>query len=122
MKTERAFTLVELLVVIAIIGVLAALLFPAFNRAKSKAQRTVCINNLKQISAGLRLYSDDHADRAPTSPQTSNSYLIDFAGYKKQMKSYVGLNGGSSPNDKLFKCPADTFYYDLNQSNLPYVP
>lgn len=112
----------ELLVVVAIIGVLVALLLPTLNRAKSKAQRTTCINNLRQINSGLRLYSDDHADTAPTSPQTSNSYLIDFAGYKKVMKSYVGLNGESSPSERLFKCPADTFYYDFSQTNVSYVP
>lgn len=80
-----------------------------------------CMNNLRQINLGLRMYSDDHSDTPPTSLQTSNSYLIDFAGYKKLMKSYVGLNGQSSARDKLFACPADAFYYEFTQTNYTYV-
>jgi prepilin-type N-terminal cleavage/methylation domain-containing protein len=120
-RRQNAFTLVELLVVIAIIAILAALLWPALNGVKAKARRTVCLNNLKQINLGLRLYSDDHSDTAPRSPQTEDSFLLDFTGYKKVMKSYVGLQGTSSPRDKLFACPADTFYYDFFATNQVYV-
>jgi prepilin-type N-terminal cleavage/methylation domain-containing protein len=116
-KCKTAFTLIELLVVIAIIAILAALLFPTLSIAKGKARRAACMNNLRQINLGLRMYSDDHSDTAPLSPQTSNSFLIDYGGYKKSMKSYVGLNGASSARDKLFACPADTFYYDITQTN-----
>lgn len=112
-KFNIAFTLLELLVVIAVFAILAVLLFPAVSSVKATAKRTVCANNLRQINLGLRLYSDDHADTAPRGPQTTNSYVLDFTGYKKSMKSYVGLNGPSSPQEKLFACPADTFYYEF---------
>jgi prepilin-type N-terminal cleavage/methylation domain-containing protein/prepilin-type processing-associated H-X9-DG protein len=59
-KTFRAFTLVELLVVIAIIAILAALLLPVLSSAKRKAAQATCINNLKQLGLGMRLYIDDN--------------------------------------------------------------
>jgi prepilin-type N-terminal cleavage/methylation domain-containing protein len=112
-KVAEGFTLIELLVVIAIIGILAALLLVGASSAKAKAQRTVCVNNLRQISLGVRMYSDDSHEASPSAggaglPLT-NAFQPLYSGYKALVKNYVGLKGASSPQDKLFACPADVF-------------
>jgi len=61
---KRAFTLIELLVVIAIIAILAAILFPVFAQAKTAAKITTSLNNMKQVSLGLQIYSADYDDVA----------------------------------------------------------
>jgi len=63
---RQAFTLIELLVVIAIIGMLAALLLPAFANARRKAQQTSCAGNLKQLIAAWAMYDDDNHGRIPS--------------------------------------------------------
>lgn len=60
-----AFTLIELLVVIAIIGLLAAILFPVFSRARENARRASCGSNLRQIGLGVQQYLQDYDELYP---------------------------------------------------------
>jgi len=116
------FTVIELLAVVSIIGLLTALLLPALSSVRAREQRAACMNNLRQINLGLRMYSDESLDKAPRTPGTASAPGLNWTGYKGLIKSYVGHSGTSSQSDKLFACPADTFHYDFTTNFGAYVP
>lgn len=120
-----AFTLVELLVVIAIIGIMAALLLPALGAAKTKAKRTTCLNNLEQINYAILMYADENGDLLPMITNSTTSYSGSGSGtnlfmyfYRPLVMNYLGLQGTPSPQDRVFACPADTFYYNNGPPSL----
>lgn len=62
---NKGFTLIELLVVIAIIAILAAILFPVFAQARAQARKTTCLSNVKQLSLGVLMYTQDYDETFP---------------------------------------------------------
>lgn len=74
MNRMRAFTLIELLVVIAIIAILASMLLPALGRAKSRAQTTACLNNMRQLQFCWQMYTEENLDGMPANAAINIQY------------------------------------------------
>jgi len=69
-RPSTGFTLIEILAVIATIGILAAMIFPVFARAREQARSVICANNLHEIGMALQMYAGDWDGHYP--PQEDN--------------------------------------------------
>ncbi len=98
--SRRGFTLVELLVVIGVIGVLMAVLFPVFSKAKASARETKCRSNMWQLVTALKSYHEEHG-RYPDYPYYDTDDNKYYGGFSDLYPDYI-------TDQDLFICPDDS--------------
>jgi len=95
------FTLIELLAVLAILGLLAGMISPAIQKAKSKAESTACLSNLRQIGIAVWLFVPENNNRFPS---INNPWGEPTFTNGQTMLEVLGPYGLTA---KSLACPAD---------------
>jgi len=118
MKPRRcpgnAFTRLELLFVIVVLLWLIGMVIPPPRDHATKAYRVQCINNLRILHKATEIYLYDWSHDPKTTNETRAPFLT-WTDYRKPIGENVpGVKATPSPEDRVFACPKDTFYYPMN--------
>lgn len=104
-RRKQGFTLIELLVVIAVIGILAAMIFPVFSRAREKARQTSCLSNIKQLTLAGVMYSQDWDGKWP--PVVGGGYLASDQSWASWLANwYASALFPYVKTYALYQCPS----------------
>ncbi len=113
MRSKAGFTLVELLVVLAILSLLAALVFPVFNRVRAKSHETVCLSNLHQIGRAIALYTTDYDEHIPhaldafTKENFTTFYPVEYEPAAKQIPVFTTIIQPYLKSALVLRCPSE---------------
>ena len=122
-RSSKGFTLIELLVVIAIIAILAAILFPVFQKVRENARRASCQSNMKQIATATIQYTQDYDEEYPITVPYQGGWLYNSSwstpsnwrpcpaygcgvrdsNYSNALQAFIKSAG-------VYKCPSATEY------------
>ena len=124
--SERAFTVLELLITIACLAILAAIIVPAFARAKQRAGRVCCTCHLMQIGLSFRAWAIDHRDRYPMQVSATNGGTMELVS-KGTVSAHFQVMSNELSTPRILICPQDrnrkyapSFSTNFSDSNLSY--
>ena len=125
--TLRAFTLIELLVVIAIIAILAAILFPVFQKVRENARKTSCLSNEKQMGLAMIQYSQDDDEllvpawngQGPNGPGNGGYQASDSTAGNTRYK-WMDMIYPYVKSTQVFHCPDDSGSFGASGTFVPY--
>jgi len=123
---QRGMTLIDVLIVIATLAIAAGLLLPFLARSRSRSARIGCVNNLKQVGLGFRMWSQDHGDQFPWNVAITNGGTLELVTNGNALPHFlIATNELNSP--KILACPNDpdrsriAAWESLSLSNISYL-
>jgi prepilin-type N-terminal cleavage/methylation domain-containing protein len=120
MHRRKGFTLIELLVVIAIIAILAAILFPVFAQARAKARQASCTSNVKQLSLGFQMYTQDYDEHFPYWSWTLSDPFS--SGHDASIDHFESIWFNAIypyvKNSGIYSCPSANDHTTLSQNSI----
>jgi prepilin-type processing-associated H-X9-DG protein len=100
-------TFIELLIIITVLAVLAGILLPALSKTRPKTRRLPCVNNLKQVGLGFRIFAADHQGRFPMQVSTNEGGSMEYLNEGRASRHFLRLSNELSAPLLLY-CPMDT--------------